>query len=114
MISPWSSPAAALAKADTHQFEIWALGLVRARPIDKKKGADAGIDGRLYYHDEPEKRGARRKTKQIIFSVKSGKTGVAHVRDLRGVIDREKAEQGALITLEKPTKPMNWVQTLDL
>lgn len=38
--------------------------------------------------------------------MKSGHVGVAHVRDLRGVIDREKAEIGALITLEEATKPM--------
>ncbi len=30
----------------------------------------------------------------------------AHVRDLRGVIEREKAEIGALISMEPPTKPM--------
>jgi site-specific DNA-methyltransferase (adenine-specific) len=29
-----------------------------------------------------------------------------HVRDLRGVIEREKAEIGALISMEPPTKPM--------
>lgn len=30
----------------------------------------------------------------------------ADVRDLRGVIDREKAQMGALLILENPTKPM--------
>lgn len=45
-------------------------------------------------------------TKQTILSVKSGHTGPDHLRDLRGVIDREKAEIGVLITLEKPTKQM--------
>ena len=29
-----------------------------------------------------------------------------HVRDLRGVIEREKAEIGVLISMEPPTKPM--------
>lgn len=94
--------AEALAAEDPYQFEWWALGLVGARPADKKKGADRGIDGRLYFHDE----GPKGKTKQIILSVKSGKTGVAHVRDLRAVVEREKAEIGVLITLEQPTKPM--------
>src|SRR3972149_1214468 len=32
--------------------------------------------------------------------------GVNHVRDLIGVIEREKAALGALITLREPTKPM--------
>ena len=46
------------------------------------------------------------KTKQIIFSVKAGQHQCRHVRDLRGVIEREKAAIGVLITLEEPTKPM--------
>lgn len=45
-------------------------------------------------------------SESIIFSVKAGHTGVAHLRDLRGVLDREKAAIGVLITLEEPTKPM--------
>lgn len=90
-----------LAASDPYQFQWWALGLVGARPQEQKKGADKGIDGRLYFHDAPGK-----KTKQIIISVKAGKTGVAHVRDLRGVLDREKAEIGVLISLQEPTQPM--------
>lgn len=91
-----------LAADDPYQFQFWALGLVNARPVEQKKGADKGIDGRLYFHDE----GDAAKTKSIIFSVKAGHTGVAHLRDLRGVVDREKAAIGVLITLEEPTKPM--------
>jgi site-specific DNA-methyltransferase (adenine-specific) len=30
----------------------------------------------------------------------------SHVRDLRGVIEREKAKIGVLISMEAPTKPM--------
>lgn len=90
-----------LAKNDPYQFQWWSLGLVSARPTDQRKGADRGIDGRLYFHDD--KSGT---TKQIIFSVKAGHVNVAHVRDLRGVLDREKAAIGVLITLESPTKPM--------
>jgi len=98
---PVSLPdAQELARNDPYQFQWWALGLVGARPVEQKKGSDKGIDGRLYFHDEPSS------TKQMIFSVKSGQPGVAHVRDLRGVIEREKAESGVLITLEPPTQPM--------
>lgn len=90
-----------LAETDPYQFQWWALGLVGARPIEQKKGADKGIDGRLYFH---EKDGGE--TKQVIFSVKAGNTSAAHVRDLHGVIDRENASIGVLITMEDPTKPM--------
>lgn len=95
------SEAKALANQDKYQFQWWALGLVGARPADEKKGADHGIDGRLFFHDD-----ASAKTKQVILSVKGGKTGVAHVRDLKGVLVREKAEIGVLITMEEATQPM--------
>ncbi len=101
---PVSLPdAEVLAQQDPYQFQWWALGLVGARPVELKKGADQGIDGRLYFHDEHQDIG---KTKQILFSVKSGHVAVSHVRDLRGVLEREKAQIGALISLEKPTKSM--------
>jgi site-specific DNA-methyltransferase (adenine-specific) len=90
-----------LAKSDPYQFQAWAVGHFVGFPHELKRGADKGIDGRLYFHDDPS-----RKTKQIVFSVKAGHVGVAHVRDLRGVIDREKAEIGVLIALQEPTKPM--------
>ncbi len=91
-----------LAEEDKYQFQWWALSLAGARPLEKKKGADQGIDGRLYFHDE----GKGGKTKQIILSVKAGHLMATHVRDLRGVIEREKAEIGVLISMEPPTKPM--------
>jgi len=100
---PVSLPdAQELAKEDPFQFQWWALGLVGARRTDQTRGADQGIDGRLYFHDE----GETGRTKQIILSVKSGHVTVKDVRDLRGVIEREKAEVGVLITLEDATKPM--------
>jgi len=91
-----------LAAEDPYQFQWWALGLVGARPVEQKKGADRGIDGRLYFHDE----GDAGKTKQAVFSVKAGHVGVGDVRDLRGVLDRERAEVGVLISLNTPTQPM--------
>lgn len=94
--------ATQLAKENPFQFELWALGLVWARRNEKKRGSDQGIDGRLFFHDE----GQGGKTKQIILSVKSGHVSVKDVRDLRGVIEREKAEIGALLTLDDATKPM--------
>jgi DNA modification methylase len=93
--------AAELAKEDAYQFQWWALGLVGARRTEEKNGADKGIDGRLFFHDEENG-----KTKQIILSVKSGHLTAPYVRDLRGVIEREQAELGVLIALEEPTKPM--------
>jgi len=100
---PTSVPdAKALAESNPYQFQWWALGLVGARPADEKKGADHGIDGRLFFHDEP--RGGE--TKEIILSVKAGHTGVSHIRDLGHVVDREGAVIGVLLTMQEPTQPM--------
>jgi DNA modification methylase len=98
---PVSVPdAEALAQEDPYQFQWWALGLVGARPVEGKKGADKGIDGRLYFHDDPKI------TRQIVFSVKAGTMHASYVRDLRGVIEREKAEIGVLISMDQPTPKM--------
>lgn len=93
--------ATQLAKEDPYQFQWWSLGLLGARPTEKKKGADAGIDGKLFFHDD-----SRGGTKQIIFSVKAGKLHLNYVRDLRGVIEREGAQIGVLVSMDKPTAPM--------
>lgn len=91
-----------LAKDDRYQFQWWSLGFVGARPAEGKKGADHGIDGKLYFFDEAR----QKKAKQILFSVKSGHVKVGDIRDLRGVIERENAAIGVFITLEPPTGPM--------
>ena len=75
--------------------------MVGARPAEVKKGADKGIDGRRYFH---EAQGGD--TQEIIFSVKGGNTRPDHVRELRGVIEREDAAIGALLCLQRPTKAM--------
>jgi len=93
--------ARALAEQDRHKFEYWALSLVPARNDGKKKGADQGIDGVTWLNDEHKKR-----AKKVVVQVKSGHVQSSHVRDLRAVIEREKAVMGFLITLEPPTKPM--------
>jgi site-specific DNA-methyltransferase (adenine-specific) len=93
-----------LAKEDTHQFEHWALGLVGARASAKGKGGDRGIDGWLFFHDEQDATGPR--TKQIIISVKSGATGPRDLRDLNGVLVREDAQIGVLITMRQSTREM--------
>ena len=92
--------ARTLAEQNKYQFQYWALGLVGARPMEEKKGADKGIDGRLYITDSASE------TKSIIISVKGGNVTVSQLRDLRGVVERENAAIGVFITLEEPTAPM--------
>ena len=42
----------------------------------------------------------------MLVSVKSGSVNSSQVRDLKGVLDREKAEIGLFVTLEEPSGPM--------
>lgn len=96
------SGARALAEENRFQFEWWAVGKVDAYPAqDKKRGPDSGIDGIIKFFDD--KSGT---PKRIIVQVKSGKVHANHIRDLIGVVKREKAEMGVFITLHQPTEPM--------
>ena len=90
-----------LAARDKYQFQWWAVSLVDAVPQNsKKKGADGGIDGHIYF-----KSGAKT-TEKAIVSVKGGGIGVKDVRELANVVDREKAKIGVFVSLEPHTQPM--------
>lgn len=90
--------ARALADADKHEFEKWALSLIDATPGNQgKKGADGGLDGNRYFG----------KTNRAVVSVKGGKNvGVGMVRDLDSVVNRTGADVGILLTLTPPTRNM--------
>ena len=97
-----------LATEDRYQFQWWALSLIQAQPLggdagskQGKKGADKGIDGQIVFIDDNSG-----KPKKVMIQVKSGGVNAATVRDLRGVVEREQAAIGVLITLEPATKPM--------
>lgn len=85
-----------------YQFQWWALSLVGAQPVggQKKKGADAGVDGIIGFTDAGGKR------ERVIVSVKSGGVNASMIRDLKGTLEREKAPLGLFITLEEPSRPM--------
>jgi site-specific DNA-methyltransferase (adenine-specific) len=90
------------------QFQLWAVRRLHpdAQPVGSKKGGpDMGIDGiiPLVVGGTAEKP----QYKRAIVSVKGGEQiGVAMVRDLVGVLDRESEPIGVLLTLEPPTQPM--------
>ncbi|MCS6951202.1 MAG: restriction endonuclease, partial [bacterium] len=93
--------ARALAQQDRDEFQKWAIGLIpRARPYQQKKGADTGIDGVLYFQDDP------RDAKKALIQVKSGKVSVKDIREFAQVVKREQATLGLFLTLEPPTEPM--------
>jgi site-specific DNA-methyltransferase (adenine-specific) len=88
---------------DKYQFQWWALDLIGAQPIGgvQKKGADKGIDGVISFSTGP-----RGEVGRALVSVKSGGVNSGMVRDLKGVLEREKAEIGLFVTLEEPSAPM--------
>jgi site-specific DNA-methyltransferase (adenine-specific) len=86
-----------------YQFQWWALDLIGAQPQGgaQKKGADRGIDGVISFSTGP-----RGEMGRALVSVKSGSVNSSQVRDLKGVLEREKAEIGLFVTLEEPSAPM--------
>ena len=96
------SSAESLALHDRYQFEWWALGLVDARPArDRKKGADAGIDGYINFFDDNSG-----KPKRIVVQVKSGHVQRNQIATLKSDMEREKADLALFVTLKPPTGPM--------
>lgn len=91
-----------LALRDKYEFQYWACSLIGAQPYQgKKKGADTGIDGIIFFQDEVNT------AKKIIVSVKGGEHVTrTMISDLKNSVDREKAQIGILLSLIPPTGPM--------
>lgn len=91
-----------LAKADPHQFQLWALSMIEAQPYKGgKKGADTGIDGFLYFKPDGKT------TEKAIVEVKGGENvSPQWVRALGQVVERERAKIGVLLMLGDPTTTM--------
>jgi site-specific DNA-methyltransferase (adenine-specific) len=94
--------AAALAEADKHQFQLWALSMVEAQPFKGgRKGADGGVDGYIFFKPDGKT------TEKAIVSVKGGgHVSDTMVKDLITTVEHEDARMGVFITLAPPTKPM--------
>jgi site-specific DNA-methyltransferase (adenine-specific) len=90
-----------LARRDKYQFQWWASWLLGVQTYESKKGADRGIDANIFYANGPYGMG------RIIVSVKGGDNpSPTWVRELAGVVEREKAEMGILVMLADPTRAM--------
>ncbi|MBF0293112.1 MAG: restriction endonuclease, partial [Nitrospinae bacterium] len=91
-----------LALRDKYQFQWWACSLVNAQPYQgKKKGADSGVDGLIYFQDDATA------PKKIIVSVKGGDSVTrTMIADLKNTVERENAQIGLFVTLAEPTQPM--------
>ncbi|MCK5122769.1 MAG: restriction endonuclease [Candidatus Pacebacteria bacterium] len=98
-----------LFEKDPFEFEYWASDLVNAIPPhgkskDNMRGADKGVDGVINILRNIVN--GNKEYGKIIVQIKGGKVQRNQIATLKGDVDREKAEAGVFITLEKPTKPM--------
>lgn len=96
-----ANDARVLAARDWLEFQKWAVfalgGLPKERP-----GPDGGIDGIIRYH-----RVGTEQPNRAIVSVKGGQhIGVDAVHKLKSVVQREKAQLGILVCLDRPTAAM--------
>jgi hypothetical protein len=83
--------------AQIEAFEdTWHWGEAAEDAFDQ----DTGIDGKVFFKPDGKR------TDVAIVSVKSGGVGVNMVRELKSVIEREKAPMGLFLTLDPPTGPM--------
>jgi hypothetical protein len=95
------SGAQALFEQSHFEFERWAVSLVWGQPKERP-GGDQGIDGMIRF-PLPD----RNELGHCIVSVKGGAAlNPGMVRDLKGTIERDRAEMGVLVTLAKPTRGM--------
>ncbi|HEY8767485.1 MAG TPA: DNA methyltransferase [Dehalococcoidia bacterium] len=94
--------AQALAAHDPYQFQFWAVHQLGGAPVSgqNKKGADSGIDGVIPFIEGATGR------RRVMISVKAGNLQPAFVRELKGVLEREREPIGVLVTLREPTKAM--------
>lgn len=99
-----ATSALSLASQDKYQFQWWFVDVLGGIPHKgKKKGADTGIDGVIYYSDDPKD---ITHMQRVIISVKGGTVGPKDIRDLVGVIKREKAAVGVIAIANNPTTDM--------
>ncbi len=96
-----------LASDEPHQFQYWITQAIGGQPFQGgRKGMDRGIDGYIYFTKTDAMHG-KTSTEAAIISVKAGqRVGVAMVRDLKGTMEREKADIGIFVCVINPTREM--------
>ena len=95
---------------DKYHFQKWAVEQVDGFVTTRRTG-DGGIDGRLYFSMPQQDAKRRDPLRSMVLEVKGGRNvGIAVLRDLRGVLERDEAEMAGLIVMDDPgpTKRKNF------
>ena len=101
-----------LSEKDPFEFEYWVLDMVGAMPAKgkskgKMRGADKGVDGIITFKDIGKKKNEEKVVyKKVVVQVKGGHVQRNDIATLKGDVERENAEGGILITLQKATRSM--------
>lgn len=100
-----------LADEKWEEFQAWIVDKVGGIPLNPtdqkkvaKKGKDGGIDGYFLFRDDPK----AERSQRMILSVKAGRSLAPEMIDsLHGVVSRENAAAGALLTAYPATAGMH-------
>jgi site-specific DNA-methyltransferase (adenine-specific) len=95
---PVDPEAAAKLGPDGKGFERWVLRKIRAARLRKR---DRGIDGEAHFKEQ------NGTTRHVVISVKGvKKPNPSMVRELRGTLEREKADIGVFVCVPEPSPEM--------
>lgn len=89
-----------LAARDKYGYQQWVCDMLGIR-AEVRKGADRGIDGELVRYESESGN-----TVRTVVSVKGGGVSVGQVRDLRGTLERERAQAAIFVSHKPPTSAM--------
>jgi DNA modification methylase len=92
--------AKALFDHSPFEFERWCVMQVDGQPNEKQVG-DRGIDGVIRIPID-----AKGNSHRVLVSVKGGATNPAHVRELVGTVESQKAAMGIFVCMRQPTNAM--------
>jgi site-specific DNA-methyltransferase (adenine-specific) len=88
-----------LARTSPYQFQWWALGLVRARPIEQPDARGRIVAGRRY-----DVHPVSGNIDATVVVVHCGPITATVLRDLRTLVQSEHAAQGLLVCLDNPSR----------
>ena len=89
--------AQAMATETPFEFEKWAVSRIPGIVPNSKQVGDRGIDGRGRVYESTNAHGL------VLVQIKGGRFNLSHLRDFLHTVQREEAELGIFVTVDKVT-----------